>query len=320
MDIKLVNVSKSFGPNQVLNSTNLVFRAGEVTSLLGPSGSGKTTLLNIIAGLTQPSSGSVFIGERDVTSLPVEARSIGYVFQAHALFPHLSVASNVEFSLRVRGVSKGQRRLRALELLKLVDLVGFEDRSIHTLSGGQRQRVAIARALATDPTVLLLDEPLSALDPELRSRLRLELKALLDRLGLPTVLVTHDRDDAFVLSHRIALLHGGEVVQQGTPEEVYRNPVSENAARLLGPAIRLPGSAKAGFCRPEDLILAAKGEPALIEMTVESATFHGAHWRVSGHADGQPILADLLGVSGPERGSKVPLKLRPRLVEAPSHQ
>jgi ABC-type Fe3+/spermidine/putrescine transport system ATPase subunit len=310
MDIKLLGVTKSYGSNAVLVSTDLIFKAGEVTSLLGPSGSGKTTLLNIIAGLTQPSSGRVFIGDKDVTALPVEERKVGYVFQSHALFPHLNVASNVEFSLRVQGISKQLRRQKAQELLKLVDLTGFEDRPVDTLSGGQRQRVAIARALAAEPSILLLDEPLSALDPELRSRIRMDLKLLLDRLGLPTVLVTHDREDAFALSHRIALLHQGSVIQQGTPEEVYRQPVSEAAARLLGPAITLPHTSGYSFCRPEDLLLAKPGDPVLFEMVVERAIFHGAYWRVSGHAQGQQMQADLVDVSDVSPGKRLPLKLK----------
>jgi ABC-type Fe3+/spermidine/putrescine transport system ATPase subunit len=308
MDVTLEGLTKHFGTQEVLRDIDLQFTGGEVTALLGPSGSGKTTLLNMIAGMVAPSRGRVLMGGRDVTALPIEARNVGYVFQSHALFPHLDVAGNVGFALRVRGVGRRERRRRTEEMLAFVDLPGFEARAIETLSGGQRQRVAIARALAAEPTILLLDEPLSALDPELRARLRQELRALLERLRVPTVLVTHDRDDAFILADRVVLLHQGSIVQQGAPEQVYRHPVSEEAARLLGAANRLPGDK---LCRPEDLAIATAGEQALVTMHVERVLFLGAHWRVTGRGpDGSPIIADLADTQGCIPGEALRLRLR----------
>lgn len=327
MDISLVDVAKTFGPNQVLSGIELTFHAGEITALLGPSGSGKTTLLNIIAGLVPATSGRVLVGARDVTALPVEARSVGYVFQAHALFPHLTVGGNVEFPLRVRGVSRRARRERAFEVLDMVELAGLAGRPIATLSGGQRQRVAIARALAADPAILLLDEPLSALDPDLRGRIRLELRGLLDRLNIPTVLVTHDRDDAFVLSNRIVLLQGGRIIQDGTPEEVYRQPVDEDAARLLGAANRVLIQGRYRLCRPEDLVIAGEDEPAHLTITVDRVHFLGAHRRVVGRSEGgEAIVTDLPGQLRCLAGSTLRLRLRdldepaePRRLQAMSH-
>ncbi|ARP93509.1 ABC transporter ATP-binding protein [Bordetella genomosp. 13] len=311
MNVELCGITKRYGSTTVLTETNLVFRAGEITSLLGPSGSGKTTLLNIIAGLVEPSSGVVRVGEDDVTGLPAELRRVGYVFQSHALFPHLDVAGNIGFALRVRGAPRHRIRARVDELLTLIELEAFGRRPVATLSGGQRQRVAIARALAADPAILLLDEPLSALDPDLRARLRQELKALLDRLRIPTVLVTHDRDDAFALSQRVVLLHGGAIIQEGTPEAVYRQPVSEIAARLLGPANRLPSGN--GFCRPEDLELASNHEPADFDMAIDQTFFLGAHWRIQGRGgDGATVVADLPNHYGLGAGQTVRLRLRHR--------
>jgi ABC-type Fe3+/spermidine/putrescine transport system ATPase subunit len=311
MDISLMAISKCFGSHTVLEKVDLRFRAGETTALLGPSGSGKTTVLNIIAGLVPATEGRVLVGERDVTGLPVEARQVGYVFQAHALFPHLTVSGNVEFPLRVRGMGRRERRRRAAAVIEMVELSGLENRSIDTLSGGQRQRVAIARALAAEPAILLLDEPLSALDPDLRARIRLELRILLDRIKVPTVLVTHDRDDAFVLADRIVLLQRGAVVQDGSPEEVYRHPVNEDAARLLGATNRIPTPEGCRLVRPEELTIAEDDEAALLTITVERVHFLGAHWRVTGRdEDGTDIVADLPRLRRCSSGSVLRLRLR----------
>ncbi len=294
-DVSLEGISKAYGPTQVLAQTDLTFRAGEVTSLLGSSGSGKTTLLNILAGLAAPTTGRVKAGQDDITDLPTEKRRVGYVFQTHALFPHLDVQGNIGFALKVRGVPRVQTAQRVADLLALVNMSGFAARRIDTLSGGQRQRVAIARALAAEPRILLLDEPLSALDPELRGKIRQELRELLDRLRIPTVLVTHDRDDSFVLSHRVLLLQNGRIVQDGTPQEVYRHPVDEVSAKLLGPVNLLPATSPRRFCRPEELEMAVAGEPALYSVKVERTCFLGGHWRISGAtAEGLAIEADVV--------------------------
>ena len=234
MDVSLRGVMKSYQGTVVVRGVDLALRSGEVTALLGPSGSGKTTLLNIIAGLVEPSGGRVMFGACDVTAVPAEQRRVGYVFQGHALFPHLTVSGNVEFPLRVRGTKKSERRERALEALRMVELESLAARPITTLSGGQRQRVALARALVAEPDVLLFDEPLSALDPALRGRIRNELRQLLEPLSVPVVLVTHDQEDAFVLADQIAVLLAGVVAQVGTPEEIYQHPVSDEVAQFVG--------------------------------------------------------------------------------------
>lgn len=293
-NVLLKGISKTYGRTPVLEKTDLAFRAGEITSLLGASGSGKTTLLNILAGLATPTTGRVLVGSTDITDLPSERRGVGYVFQSHALFPHMNVEGNIAFALRVRGVSRSDKGRRVAQLLSLIDMADFRTRMIDTLSGGQRQRVAIARALAAEPSILLLDEPLSALDPDLRARIRLELRTLLNRLHIPTVLVTHDRDDSFVLSHRVLLLQAGRIVQDGTPEHVYRHPFDELSAKLLGPVNPLPPGSARNFCRPEELAIANAKEDALFTIKVERICFLGAHWRISGMtAEGQSIDADV---------------------------
>lgn len=240
MQVEVVEVRKTFGQNQVLKGITTAFRAGRVTALLGPSGSGKTTLLNIIAGLLEPTAGQVLFGGNDVTLLAAEKRRVGLVFQNHALFPHLSAFGNVEFGLKVRGIKPSERRERVMAALRMVELEQLADSRVATLSGGQRQRIALARALVIEPEILLLDEPLSALDVELRKRIREELRSLLAPLRVPTVLVTHDRDDAFVMADDVVLMLDGEIVQQGSPEDMYRRPASAKAASFSVRPISLP--------------------------------------------------------------------------------
>ncbi|SJZ89431.1 putative spermidine/putrescine transport system ATP-binding protein [Enhydrobacter aerosaccus] len=296
MDITLRDIRKTFGHTDVLRGINLTFRSGTVTVLLGPSGSGKTTLLNIVAGLVPATGGHVLFGGQDVTALPVEARHIGYVFQSHALFPHLTAAGNVEFPLRVRGVGRGERRQRARDALAIVEMAHLAERDVSTLSGGQRQRVAIARALVANPDVLLLDEPLSALDPQLRDRIREELRALLEPLPVPVVLVTHDQHDAFVLADQVVLLHGGEVAQLGTPQDLYLRPANETVARFLGIASYLADDeGNRRLVRPEDLELAADDGPCDVVLRIERVQFLGDRQRVTGSTpDGDaPIIVDV---------------------------
>jgi putative spermidine/putrescine transport system ATP-binding protein len=234
--LRLEGISKTFGTVQALKPLNLSVGAGEMLALLGPSGCGKTTTLRIIAGFETPSTGSVFIGDRDVTEIAPNKRALGMVFQSYGLFPHMSVADNVAYGLKVRGVPAADRVKRVRAMLELVRLGQYEDRAIHQLSGGQQQRVALARSLVTDPTILLLDEPLGALDKNLRERMQFELREIQRRLGITSILVTHDQEEALTMSNRIAVMAEGQIVQIGTPTEIYERPRTQFVSEFLGTA------------------------------------------------------------------------------------
>jgi ABC-type Fe3+/spermidine/putrescine transport system ATPase subunit len=241
VEIKAVNKAFGDGP-QVLDDVSLKVEEGEFFTLLGPSGSGKTTVLRIIAGLVAPDSGQVLLGGEDVTKRPAYERDLAVVFQSLALFPHLSVRDNVAFALRMRRVPRSERRSRVDEALALVELPGIAERRVEELSGGQRQRVALARALVYRPRLLLLDEPLSALDRRLRESMQLELQKLHRELGVTIINVTHDQREALLLSRRIALLEDGKVVQIAGGEELYRNPATSFVASFLGDPLLLEGT------------------------------------------------------------------------------
>ncbi len=234
--VEIAGVVKRYAAQRVLDDVSLTIAEGEFFGLLGPSGSGKTTLLRAIAGFVAPEAGSIRIDAEDLTRVPVHRRGIGMVFQHYALFPHLSVFDNVAFGLAVRGTARAQVRARVQEMLRLVELESLVERRPAQLSGGQQQRVALARALVTRPRVLLLDEPLSALDKRLRLQMQVELRQIQREVGITTVFVTHDQEEALTLSDRIALLHEGRVVQCGAPAEVYERPRSVFAAQFLGAA------------------------------------------------------------------------------------
>ncbi len=237
----LDRLDKSFSSNHVLCDLNLEIGKGEVLALLGPSGSGKTTALRMIAGFESPDSGRIRVDGEDVTGLPPSRRRFGMVFQHYALFPHLTVGENVAFGLETRGVGKDEMRRRISEALAQVDLPGFEERRVGEISGGQQQRVALARALAPEPRVLLLDEPLSNLDPTLRERTRRELRHAIRKVGITTVLVTHEQEEAFHLGDRVAVLHGGVLQQVGSPEDLYERPATRFVAGFVGRASGFPG-------------------------------------------------------------------------------
>ena len=232
--LELKAVSKHFGQVTAVADVDLTIPHGRFVSFLGPSGCGKTTLLRLIAGLETASAGRILLDGEDLTDKPVHRRNIGMVFQSLALFPHLSVGENIAYSQRIRGLDRTARRRRADELLELVRLPGVADRHIGQLSGGQRQRVAIARALALEPKLFLLDEPLSALDANLREEMQVELRILQERLGITTIIVTHDQREAMTMSDEIVVMSTARVQQYGPPLEIYRNPASAFVAEFIG--------------------------------------------------------------------------------------
>ncbi|MFA1542038.1 ABC transporter ATP-binding protein [Actinomadura monticuli] len=254
--VRIRDLRKTFGSVEAVAGVDLDIGDGEFFSMLGPSGSGKTTVLRLIAGFERPTSGTVELGGTDVTALPPFDRDVNTVFQDYALFPHMDVLRNVEYGLRVRRVPRAERRERALAALHGVRLGGLESRRPGELSGGQRQRVALARALVNEPKVLLLDEPLGALDLKLREEMQVELKSLQRRAGITFVFVTHDQEEALTLSDRVAVLNGGRIEQVGTPAEVYERPATEFVAGFVGTSNRI-----GDVCvRPEKIHVATGGD------------------------------------------------------------
>lgn len=241
--IEIRNLAKSFGPVRAVDGVDLDIHAGEFLTLLGPSGSGKTTVLRMIAGFETPDSGSIKLNGVDITYLPPYERDVNTVFQDYALFPHMDVISNIEYGLRVKGVAKAERREKALRALEQVRLSGYENRKPNQLSGGQRQRVALARALVNRPAVLLLDEPLGALDLKLRQQMQIELKELQREVGITFIFVTHDQEEALTMSDRIAVFDKGKIQQLDKPSAIYERPTNEFVAGFVGISNLISGSA-----------------------------------------------------------------------------
>ncbi len=242
--LQLQDIHKSFGEVEVLQEITLDLEEGEILALLGPSGSGKTTLLRLLAGFEFPGRGTISVAGEDLTQRGPEQRGFGMVFQHYALFPHMTVEQNVAFGLESQGWAKGDITPRVEEMLALVDLAGYGARRVSEISGGQQQRVALARALAPKPRVLLLDEPLSNLDPALRESTRRELREAVRQVGITTVLVTHEQEEAFHVGDRVAVLHGGRLQQVGRPEELYREPATRFVAGFVGRANVLRGEVR----------------------------------------------------------------------------
>jgi len=242
----LEGISKSFNGVAAVDHVDLAVPNGTFVCMLGPSGCGKTTLLRTIAGLEEPTSGRILIDGKDITKVPAHQRDFGMVFQSLALFPHLNVGENVAYPLRIRGVGRADQAKRAEELLALVDLRGYADRPVSKLSGGQRQRVAIARALALSPKLFLLDEPLSALDAKLREAMQVELRKLQQRLGITTIVVTHDQREAMTMADMVVVMGNGRIQQAAPPVEIYRRPLNSFVADFIGSTNLLPVRAAAG--------------------------------------------------------------------------
>ncbi len=283
-DLRLEDVSRRFGDIVALDRTNLQVEAGELLALLGPSGCGKTTTLRIIAGFEFADTGRVLIGGRDLGMLAPNRRALGMVFQDYSLFPHMTVARNVGFGLRMAKVPRAEIGQRVTEALALVRLQGFDERYPNQLSGGQQQRVALARSLVTNPSVLLLDEPLAALDKNLRESMQFELRRIQQMLGITTVIVTHDQEEALTLSDRVAVMQGGRIMQVGTPREVYDSPRNRFVSEFLGTAnlfegelareegvmrLRVPEGADLRLLLPASAAAATAGRRATIAVRPE---------------------------------------------------
>jgi spermidine/putrescine ABC transporter ATP-binding subunit len=307
--VELDGVTKRFGKITALDDVSLLVRRGELMTLLGPSGCGKTTLLNLIAGFLMPDSGEIAIDGQRITDVPAYRREIGIMFQNYALFPHMNVAANVGYGLRMRRIARGEIARRVADALALIKLAGLEDRKPRQLSGGQQQRVALARALVIRPKVLLLDEPFSALDRNLRASMQVELKEIQRKLGVTTIFVTHDQSEALSLSDRIAVVAEGRIRQLGTPDEIYRRPldrfvasfvgdvnvlrarleridgavatVALGAARVMVPSRTLHGAATGSivdlFVRPEELRPAGHGAAVAASGIVAAQIYQGGH-------------------------------------------
>jgi putative spermidine/putrescine transport system ATP-binding protein len=328
--IELRATRRAFGDVVALDSVSLAIAPGEFFALLGPSGSGKTTCLRLIAGFDQPDSGTILLDGEDVTNSPPFARNVNTVFQDYALFPHMTVAENVAYGPRVRGVATADRSRQAHEMLELVRLSEFGARRPHQLSGGQRQRVALARALINRPKVLLLDEPLGALDLKLREEMQAELKGLQQRLGITFVFVTHDQGEALSMADRVAVFSQGRIEQLDTPRELYNRPLTAFVASFVGSANvveraaarRLTGSDQPFAIRPELIELLAPGERApdgYVQCSGEviDVLYHGASSRLRVLVDERTTLAVARaetvggGGSSPAAGATVRLAWRP---------
>jgi putative spermidine/putrescine transport system ATP-binding protein len=259
LDVRLDGVTKSYGDLVAVDKLDLEIERGAFFTLLGPSGSGKTTTLRMIAGFEEPDSGRVELGGQDVTSVPPYDRAVNTVFQDYALFPHMSVGENVEYGLRVKGVDKAERRRRASEALATVRLPGYENRKPNQLSGGQQQRVALARAIVNEPRVLLLDEPLGALDLKLREQMQVELKTIQSQVGITFIYVTHDQEEALTMSDRIAVFNQGRVQQVGPPAEIYERPDNPFVAGFVGVSNLLERDGQRFTVRPEKVTLIENG-------------------------------------------------------------
>jgi putative spermidine/putrescine transport system ATP-binding protein len=346
VEVRLESLVRRYGAVTALDGLSLTIAPGELVALLGPSGCGKTTALRLLAGLEEADDGRVVVGGKDVTGLPANRRNIGMVFQAYSLFPHMVAWENVAFGLQMRRVSAAERKKRALDTLELVGLARVANRYANQMSGGQQQRVALARALAIRPQVLLLDEPLSALDAKVRSRLRDEIRRIQLEVGITTLFVTHDQEEALAIADRVGVMQAGKLEQLGPPTEVYSRPATPFVADFVGLTNRIPGDVKFGgvevrgtqlplvqkdvptgpavaLVRPEAVTIAGDGGLASGPLvgTVIAVAFLGATSRVTVDLGDITVLAQMPTSAAAQHpaGSKVQLSLRPDPVLVDRH-
>ena len=334
--IKIENISKSFGEKVVLDNINLDIKRGEFVTLLGPSGCGKTTLLRMLAGFTKPDEGGVIMMEgKDILAMPPHKRPLNTVFQRYALFPHLNVYENIAFGLKLKKVDPQEIDKRVRKALKMVSMTDYEDRDVNSLSGGQQQRVAIARAIVNQPQVLLLDEPLAALDLKMRKDMQMELKQMHEALGITFIYVTHDQEEALTLSDTIVVMSEGKIQQIGTPTDIYNEPTNSFVADFIGESNILNGTmikdkevefighkfecVDAGFgenaavdvvVRPEDVYIIANAENADFSGVVKSCIFKGVHYEMFVETDNKFELM-IQDYNAFEVGSKVGMFIKP---------
>ncbi|MCQ2567560.1 MAG: ABC transporter ATP-binding protein [Mogibacterium sp.] len=340
--IRLENITKSFGDNVVLNGIELTVGENEFVTLLGPSGCGKTTTLRIIGGFEQPDSGVVYFDGKDITGLPANQRNINTVFQNYALFPHMNVGENIAFGLRVSGKSDAYIKDKIKYALKLVNLKGFENRNIDQLSGGQQQRIAMARAIVNEPKVLLLDEPLGALDLKLRQEMQYELVRLKKELGITFIYVTHDQEEALTMSDKVVVMNEGYIQQEGTPEEIYDEPINAFVADFIGDSNIISGKmvdekvveingikfpcidgTEQGFppkrrvdvvIRPEDIEIRPYGK-GLFNGTIISKLFIGVHYEMLVQSEDGKIEWLLQNYDQHDVGAKIGMYVRPENIQ-----
>lgn len=337
--IDVRHVSQAYGEKKILKDINFSIRKGEFVTILGPSGCGKTTLLRIISGFVKASEGTVFLSGKDLTGIPPYQRQLNTVFQKYALFPHLDVYDNIAFGMKLKHLPEAEIDKTVHKLLKLVNLTDYEDRDVESLSGGQQQRVAIARALANSPQVLLLDEPLSALDRQMRKDMQIELKEMHKKLGITFIYVTHDQEEALTLSDTIVVMDEGRIQQIGSPTDIYNEPQNEFVANFIGESNIINGvmpedhkvifaghefeCVDEGFApnesvdvvvRPEDIFLIPKTEGAQMTATVQSCTFKGVHYEMFVNTD-TGYEFQIEDYNAFEPGSTVGLIIKPQDIQ-----
>jgi len=341
--IRLEHISKAFDDHEVLKDITISIRENEFITLLGPSGCGKTTTLRILAGFEQPDSGRVIFDGKDITDLPANQRNLNTVFQSYALFPHMTVGENVAFGLRIKGLPEGQIRSKVKDGLHMVNLDGYEGRKIDQLSGGQQQRVAMARAFVNEPKVLLLDEPLGALDLKLRQEMQYELVRLKRELGITFVYVTHDQEEALTMSDQVIVMNNGRIQQMGSPEEIYNEPENAFVADFIGDSNILSGTmirdklvrinsvefpcidgSENGFMpdqdvdvviRPEDIEIRPYGE-GILNGTITSRIFIGVHYEMLAESEtGSHFEWLLQNYDSYDVGTKIGMYVRPENIQ-----
>jgi putative spermidine/putrescine transport system ATP-binding protein len=346
VEVRLENLQRRYATTTALNGLTLTMAPGELVALLGPSGCGKTTALRLLAGLEQADSGRVIIGGKDVTDVPANRRNVGMVFQAYSLFPHMTALQNVAFGMQLHKVGYDERRKRAADTLELVGLAAQANKYAHQMSGGQQQRVALARALAIKPKVLLLDEPLSALDAKVRGRLRDEIRRVQLDVGITTLFVTHDQEEALAIADRVGVMQSGKLEQLGPPTEIYSRPATPFVAEFVGLTNRIPGEVKFGsvevrgtelplvqkdvptgpaiaLVRPEAVTITSDGDASSGPLvgTVIAVALLGATSRVTVDLGDITVLAQMPTSAASEHpaGSRVRLALRPDPVLVDRH-